>query len=585
MKKEQFFSLIGELDDRFLERYRQMDMRLSYKAMRKKRTLRVLAVAACLCLLIGACVPVGIWLVKQSGNDPSNSPPTICLQGLAELETMREMIACKDEQVLNEYLHNIAGGGAHSRQDLIDFVNLVESTSYVQVIDGEITGLTYYGTDERFSVSAQAENGDSLMISYELGMSDVEKNMEKVARKLGKKNLLSAPLSTQDGRLTLYTETREPSSNGEVIRWQGVLDGIAVYIVYWVADADAVDTAALLETLKIADAIAPKPQTESETTEPVTAEPGTTEPSWDINRVPKLVKVRYLNIGVRDQSGEVTPLLSAEELENFDDYLELEYVKGGELIIECYAAYNRSGEVGYECSAGTAEQIAFSDIDTDVTVDVQADYIHFLRFTIPLDVIPFGQRYVELIGHATGAPQLEGWAMMEYFKLQLNEPVVSPPVIEPPHYDPPTGDDTTDDSEPAAIPQLIEMGYLAVCVRDENGETRRLLDTQELNGFTGELTAQYLLGEELIIDLYVALEDSDQVSFTCDKGRVRIVDFSEIDTDIAVNVQADYVECLRLTVPMSELTRGTNYVVVYGNATRVQIDGWVLLETIKVNIS
>ncbi|MBR5602029.1 MAG: hypothetical protein IKW24_05310, partial [Clostridia bacterium] len=240
MKKEQFFSLIGELDDRFLERYRQMDMRLSYKAVRKKRTLRVLAVAACLCLLIGACVPVGIWLVKQSGNDPSVPPPTICLQGLAELETMREMIACKDEQVLNEYLHNIAGGGAHSRQDLIDFVNLVESTPYVQVIDGEITDLTYYGTDERFSVSAQAENGDSLMVSYELGMSDVEKNMEKVARKLGKKNLLSAPLSTQDGRLTLYTETREPSSNGEVIRWQGVLDGIAVYIVYWVADADAV---------------------------------------------------------------------------------------------------------------------------------------------------------------------------------------------------------------------------------------------------------------------------------------------------------------------------------------------------------
>ena len=584
MKKEQFFSLIGELDDRFLERYRQMDMRLSYKAMRKKRTLRVLAVAACLCLLIGACVPVGM-LIAQLMKSPATPPPTIYLQGLDELEIMREMVECEDEQMLMEYLHSITGGGAQSRQDLIEFLSLVDNTPYAQIIDGEMTGLTYNSTDERFSVSAEAKNGDSLNVSYEFSVTDVEKNMKKAAEKLGEKNLLSAPLSTQNGRLTLYTEIRESSSNGEVIRWQGVLDGIAVYIVFWVADADAVDTAALLVTLKIADAIAPKPQTESETTEPVTTEPGTTEPSWDINRVPKLVKVRYLNIGVRDQSGEVTPLLSAEELENFDDYLELEYVKGGELIIECYAAYNRSGEVGYECSAGTAEQIAFSDIDTDVTVDVQADYIHFLRFTIPLDVIPFGQRYVELIGHATGAPQLEGWAMMEYFKLQLNEPVVSPPVIEPPHYDPPTGDDTTDDSEPAAIPQLIEMGYLAVCARDENGETRRLLDTQELNGFTGELTAQYLLGEELIIDLYVALEDSDQVSFTCDKGRVRIVDFSEIDTDVAVNVQADYVECLRLTVPMSELTRGTNYVVVYGNATRVQIDGWVLLETIKVNIS
>ncbi len=60
MKKEQFFSLIGELDDRFLERYRKMDLQLSHKAMRKKRALRVLIIAACLVLVIGACVPVGM---------------------------------------------------------------------------------------------------------------------------------------------------------------------------------------------------------------------------------------------------------------------------------------------------------------------------------------------------------------------------------------------------------------------------------------------------------------------------------------------------------------------------------------------
>ena len=335
MKKEQFFSLIGELDDRFLERYRQMDMRLSYKAMRKKRTLRVLAVAACLCLLIGACVPVGM-LIAQLMKSPATPPPTIYLQGLDELEIMREMVECEDEQMLMEYLHSITGGGAQSRQDLIEFLSLVDNTPYAQIIDGEITGLTYYGTDERFSVSAQAENGDSLMISYELGMSDVEKNMEKVARKLGKKNLLSAPLSTQDGRLTLYTETREPSSNGEVIRWQGVLDGVAVYIVYWVADADAVDTAALLDRLKIADAIAPKPlQTEPDTTESDTTEPDTTEPEggkpqgngsriWDSNHPDDSERYPYFSI--------TFPSLRNARVEHKEDgtlYLNGEYLLGG----------------------------------------------------------------------------------------------------------------------------------------------------------------------------------------------------------------------------------------------------------------
>ena len=60
MKKERFFRLLGDLDDAILDKYRQMDAQLSRKAHQKKRMLRILAVAACLVLLIGACVPVGM---------------------------------------------------------------------------------------------------------------------------------------------------------------------------------------------------------------------------------------------------------------------------------------------------------------------------------------------------------------------------------------------------------------------------------------------------------------------------------------------------------------------------------------------
>ena len=86
MKKEQFFRLLGELDDRFLEKYRQIDLRLSHKAYRKKRTLRILAVAACLVLLIGVCVPVGM-LAHPAGR--------AILQG--------------DSQALTEQLNRIEG--------------------------------------------------------------------------------------------------------------------------------------------------------------------------------------------------------------------------------------------------------------------------------------------------------------------------------------------------------------------------------------------------------------------------------------------------------------------------------------------
>ena len=60
MKKERFFRLLGDLDDHILDKYREMDVQLSHKALRKKRALRVLIIAACLALLIGACVPVGM---------------------------------------------------------------------------------------------------------------------------------------------------------------------------------------------------------------------------------------------------------------------------------------------------------------------------------------------------------------------------------------------------------------------------------------------------------------------------------------------------------------------------------------------
>ena len=60
MKKERFFRLLGDLDDHILDQYREMDAQLSHKALRKKRALRVLLIAACLALLIGACVPVGM---------------------------------------------------------------------------------------------------------------------------------------------------------------------------------------------------------------------------------------------------------------------------------------------------------------------------------------------------------------------------------------------------------------------------------------------------------------------------------------------------------------------------------------------
>lgn len=60
MKKEQIFDAVGEINDDILDRYHQMDQRLARKHSQKRMTLRVLAVAASLTVLLCACLPLGM---------------------------------------------------------------------------------------------------------------------------------------------------------------------------------------------------------------------------------------------------------------------------------------------------------------------------------------------------------------------------------------------------------------------------------------------------------------------------------------------------------------------------------------------
>ena len=60
MKKEILIRGIGEVDDRILVRYDAIDARLARKHARQGRIVRALVIAACLALLIGVCVPVGM---------------------------------------------------------------------------------------------------------------------------------------------------------------------------------------------------------------------------------------------------------------------------------------------------------------------------------------------------------------------------------------------------------------------------------------------------------------------------------------------------------------------------------------------
>lgn len=694
MKKEQFFRLLGELDDRFLEKYRQIDLRLSHKAYRKKRTLRILAVAACLALLIGVCVPVGM-MIAQLGNGPSNPLPSITLQSLAELETMREMIACEDEQVLNDYLHSITGGGAQSRQDLIDFVGLVDNTPYAKFMDGEITGLTYNQTDKRFSVSTEAENGESMYVSYELGISDVEKNMEKAAGKLGRKNLLSAPLSTEDGRLTLYTETREPSSNGDVIRWQGVLDGIAVYIVYWVADADTVDTAALLDSLEIAASVVPQfpkyawantefgafvenPEYERycgvyesySIPEPwvwvnqegyvdpeaplsyfandlFSAEIGSLnyEGTWPQTLEGQAVHIYeivengasytvYLDAttGVLmgwEIGGKAQTSIATSEQEMMD--LAYAYLASHVSDPEAYTVQVLEEERGYTvcryfrcvgdmqtCDALTAYFDSEGALDSIIWGYLGAfrnleEVPNELIDTVRADLTEMGQQYadtteIKLKGlHIApdGRVALECAILTSGVEHQylayLTEPVnaendTAPDVTEPVTTEPVTTEPVTTERPTETesqidwndVPKFVEFGYLNIAVLDANGDVAYRVEAETLQSMKRSVEVAYVPGGTLILECYAAYNRSGKVrNYRCNAkdGMTEEVHLSEITTELEVDVQAEYIHYLRFSVPIDNMVTNSDKgysMEMFGDYVYSSIEGRALMEYVTV---
>lgn len=197
---------------------------------------------------------------------PTETPHMIRLGSLAELDLMRDMILCEDEQELSQYLSslNAMGQNAQSKQDLIDFVDLVDSTPFAKILDGEIICLeiimspnSKYHTKNLF-VDVKGENGDSISYTYLWSDISVSERIQSVLKTAGTNNLLQAPVQSADGRLTIYTEMREKLILGSKyrIQWWGELDGVFMEITYNVVKPEDVITSEVIGSLEMTSIVA-----------------------------------------------------------------------------------------------------------------------------------------------------------------------------------------------------------------------------------------------------------------------------------------------------------------------------------------
>lgn len=227
-----------------------------------------IALTFCICCVILLAIIAGRWLHSIIVTSKHIDPPRllqITVNSLEDVEQMRAMIACDDQAKVEAYLQTVQGSNAIdgcsiNKDTLVHFLALLDTVPYVELIDGEVTSISYLYREynpanirESISVQIQAENGDSVNLYYELSDVDVAGAIKQVKADTGLANLLWLPQRNQDGNVIFYVETREvlKDTSRDLIQWYAEVDGVYTYISYNTADASKVKTKALIRDLKI----------------------------------------------------------------------------------------------------------------------------------------------------------------------------------------------------------------------------------------------------------------------------------------------------------------------------------------------
>lgn len=185
----------------------------------------------------------------------------ISIRSIGELARMREMISCTNKKELNDYLLSVEGGGAHSKDDLIKFIDLVDSIPYIALIDGDISWISYsrgqsQSTGEEYEilyVTTQSENGDWVRLEYILSVANISEEITEETANLVSQSLISQPIVSNDKKVIIHSETREKhvSGTGDLIKWIADIDGIYTNIVCYTSNAENIDTNKLLGKINL----------------------------------------------------------------------------------------------------------------------------------------------------------------------------------------------------------------------------------------------------------------------------------------------------------------------------------------------
>lgn len=177
---------------------------------------------------------------------------SISVSSVEELDYMRAMLSCTDEDEIATYLMSVDGGGAHCKEDLAVFLKMVDSIPLVDLLEDSTISWICYSIGESAEsgeqyevlfISMKAKSGDWVRFEYMLSAEDASKEVTEQIEKLSSKNVLAQPVFGSGKRIAIYSEVREKhvSGTGEILKCVAVIDGFYANIVYYSAEENTMN--------------------------------------------------------------------------------------------------------------------------------------------------------------------------------------------------------------------------------------------------------------------------------------------------------------------------------------------------------
>ena len=169
---------------------------------------------------------------KDAPIDDAGPPPTVTLRGLEDLEEIREM-ATADDETLEEYLWTRDGGGMKTREDVVAFLELMDSLPIPLIPDAEWGGLSYAPEYQDIYMTYETQTGEIYAFRFFLEHDSVEETIEE------KTGVMGSPIyQRENGRIKVFNHAQTDPPASEVAVFWIDIDGYFVRAGYRKNDQD-----------------------------------------------------------------------------------------------------------------------------------------------------------------------------------------------------------------------------------------------------------------------------------------------------------------------------------------------------------